>query len=110
MNLAKSLAILGYGLQAVFRERFLSQGEHTIGNASSIFTAPMMNLLWRGGTDTVYSENFGKLAEEYANTLVKQLKKTRSSREVGGVSRESGLIGSERGRPPLPQTVNFSTI
>ena len=33
------------------------------------------NLLWCGETDTVYSKNFGKLAREYANTLVKQLKK-----------------------------------
>lgn len=32
-------------------------------------------LLWNGETDTVYSKNFGKLAKEYANTLVKQLKK-----------------------------------
>jgi len=33
------------------------------------------NLLWCGETDTVYSKNFGKLAREYANTLVKQLRK-----------------------------------
>ena len=32
-------------------------------------------LLWNGETDTVYSKNFGKLAREYADTLVKQLKK-----------------------------------
>ena len=32
-------------------------------------------LLWSGETDTVYSENFEKLAREYADTLVKQLKK-----------------------------------
>lgn len=32
-------------------------------------------LLWSGETDTVYSENFERLAKKYANTLVKQLKK-----------------------------------
>lgn len=43
---------------------------------SPIFTAPNVEtLLWSGETDTVYSENFGKLAKEYANTIVKQLKK-----------------------------------
>jgi hypothetical protein len=32
-------------------------------------------LLWNGETDTVYSKNFDKLAQGYAKTLVKQLKK-----------------------------------
>ena len=32
-------------------------------------------LLWCGETDTVYSTNFDKLAQGYAKTLVKQLKK-----------------------------------
>jgi hypothetical protein len=32
-------------------------------------------LLWSGETETVYSKDFGKLAKEYASTLVKQLKK-----------------------------------
>ena len=43
---------------------------------SPIFTAPNdETLLWSGETDSVYSENFGKLAKEYANTLVKQQQK-----------------------------------
>jgi hypothetical protein len=32
-------------------------------------------LLWSGETETVYLEDFGKLAREYARALVKQLKK-----------------------------------
>jgi len=42
---------------------------------SPIFTAPNETLLWSRETDTVYSENFGKLSKEYANTLVKQQQK-----------------------------------
>jgi hypothetical protein len=32
-------------------------------------------LLWSGEPESVYSKDFGKLAGEYARTLVKQLKK-----------------------------------
>jgi len=32
-------------------------------------------LLWSGETDSVYSKNFERLAKEYANTLVNELKK-----------------------------------
>lgn len=50
--------------------------ENTIVNAEfNLYRTNGETLLWSGETDTVYSENFGKLAREYANTLVKQLKK-----------------------------------
>ena len=60
--------------QAVSRERLLSQGGPLLV-PSPIFTAPNETLLWSRETDTVHSENFGKLAKEYANTLVKQQQK-----------------------------------
>ena len=50
--------------------------ENTIVSAEfNLYRTHDETLLWSGETDTVYSENFGKLAKEYANTLVKQLKK-----------------------------------
>ena len=50
--------------------------ENTIVNAEfNLYRTHDEALLWSGETDTVYSENFDKLAKEYANTLVKQLKK-----------------------------------
>ena len=50
--------------------------ENTIVNAEfNLYRTKDEALLWNGETDTVYSKNFGKLAREYANTLVKQLKK-----------------------------------
>ena len=50
--------------------------ENTIVNAEfNLYRTHDETLLWSGETDTIYSENFGKLAKEYASTLVKQLKK-----------------------------------
>lgn len=50
--------------------------ENTIVSAEfNLYRTKDETLLWSGETDTVYSKNFGKLAREYANTLVKQLKK-----------------------------------
>lgn len=50
--------------------------ENTIVNAEfNLYRTNDEALLWSGETDSVYSENFGKLAKEYANTLFKQLKK-----------------------------------
>lgn len=50
--------------------------ENTIVSAEfNLYRTNDETLLWSGETDTVYSENFRKLAKEYANTLVKQLKK-----------------------------------
>ena len=76
MNLAKSLAILGYGLSSSFPRKVPISRRTPLLVPSPIFTAPNdETLLWSGETDTVYSENFGKLAKEYANTLVKQQQK-----------------------------------
>jgi len=50
--------------------------ENTIVDAEfNLYRTHDETLLWSGETDTIYSENFGKLAKEYASTLVKQLKK-----------------------------------
>jgi hypothetical protein len=50
--------------------------ENTVVSAEfNLYRINDETLLWSGETDTVYSENFQKLAKEYANTLVKQLKK-----------------------------------
>jgi len=50
--------------------------ENTIVSAEfNLYRTADETLLWSGETDTVYSKNFEKLAKEYANTLVKQLKK-----------------------------------
>ena len=50
--------------------------EHTIVSAEfSLYNTKDEKLLWSGETDTVYSKDFGKLGKEYANALVRQLKK-----------------------------------
>jgi len=50
--------------------------ENTIVSAEfNLYRTTDETLLWSGETDTVYSKNFEKLAKEYANTLVKQLRK-----------------------------------
>jgi len=50
--------------------------ENTIVSAEfNLYRTSDETLLWSGETDTVYSKNFERLAKEYANTLVKQLKK-----------------------------------
>jgi hypothetical protein len=50
--------------------------ENTIVSAEfNLYYTKDEKLLWSGETDTVYSKNFGKLGKEYANALVKQLKK-----------------------------------
>ncbi len=50
--------------------------ENTIVSAEfNLYNTKDENLLWSGETETVYSKDFGKLAKEYAKTLVKQLKK-----------------------------------
>lgn len=56
--------------------------ENTVVNAEfNLYNTADEKLLWSGETDTTYSKNFGKLAREYANALVKQLKKDRVIRE-----------------------------
>ena len=75
MNLAKSLAILGYALSSRFPRKNPITMITPLLVPSPIFTAPNETLLWSRETDTVHSENFGKLAKEYANTLVKQQQK-----------------------------------
>src|SRR5882762_1483294 len=52
----------------------------------------------------------GNFPKSTPTRLSNSNKKTRSSREVGGVSRGSGLIWFGERSPPLPQTVDFSTI
>jgi hypothetical protein len=77
-NLTKSLAILGYGLSSSFPRKVPISRRTPLLVPSPIFTAPNdETLLWSGETDndTVYSENFGKLAKKCANTLVKQQQK-----------------------------------
>ena len=50
--------------------------ENTMVSAEfNLYSTKDETLLWSGETDTVYSENFEKLAMEYASALVKQLKK-----------------------------------
>jgi hypothetical protein len=50
--------------------------ENTIVSAEfNLYNTKDEKLLWSGETDTVYSKDFGKLGKEYANALVKQLKK-----------------------------------
>lgn len=50
--------------------------ENTIVSAEfNLYNTRDEKLLWSGETDTVYSKDFGKLGKEYANVLVKQLKK-----------------------------------
>lgn len=50
--------------------------ENTIVSAEfNLYRTNDETLLWSGETDTVYSDNFEKLAKEYASALVKQLKK-----------------------------------
>lgn len=56
--------------------------ENTVVNTEfNLYNTADEKLLWSGETDTTYSKNFGKLAREYANALVKQLKKDRVIRE-----------------------------
>jgi len=111
MNLAKSLAILEYGLSSTFPRKVPISRRTPLLVPSPIFTASNdETLLWSGETDSVYSENFGNLPKSTPTRLSNSNKKTRSSREVGGVSRGSGLIWFGERSPPLPQTVDFSTI
>ena len=50
--------------------------EHTIVSAEfNLYRTKDETLLWNGETDTAYSKEFDKLAQGYARTLVKQLKK-----------------------------------
>jgi hypothetical protein len=50
--------------------------ENTVVSAEfNLYNTKDEKLLWSGETDTVYSKDFGKLGKEYANALVKQLKK-----------------------------------
>jgi hypothetical protein len=50
--------------------------EHTIVTAEfNLYNTKDEKLLWSGQTETVYKEDFKKLAKDYANTIVKQLKK-----------------------------------
>lgn len=50
--------------------------EDTIVSAEfNLYNNKDEKLLWSGETETVYSKDFGKLARDYANTLVRQLKK-----------------------------------
>lgn len=52
--------------------------EHTVVSAEfNLYNTKDEKLLWSGETDTVYSEDFGKLGKQYAGALVKQLKKDR---------------------------------
>jgi hypothetical protein len=50
--------------------------EKTVVSAEfNLYNVTDEKLLWNGETDTVYTEDFGKLARDYAKALVKQLKK-----------------------------------
>ena len=50
--------------------------EKTVVSAEfNLYNVTDEKLLWNGETDTVYSEDFRKLARDYAKTLVKQLKR-----------------------------------
>lgn len=54
------------------------QNEKTIVTAEfNLYEMPDEDLLWSGETETVYSKDFGKLGREYANAIVKQLRKDR---------------------------------
>lgn len=59
-----------------FSEKGSYLKENTMVSAEfNLYRTNDETLLWSGETDTVYSQNFEKLAKEYASTLVKQLKK-----------------------------------
>jgi hypothetical protein len=49
--------------------------ETYVSTEFNLYNTKDEKLLWSGETDSVYSKDFGKLAREYARTLVKQLKK-----------------------------------
>jgi hypothetical protein len=50
--------------------------ENTIVRAEfNLYNARSEKLIWNCETDTLYSKDFGKLGKDYANTLVKQLKR-----------------------------------
>jgi len=50
--------------------------ENTVVSAEfNLYNTKDEKLLWSGETDTVYSKDFEKLGKEYANALVRQLKK-----------------------------------
>jgi hypothetical protein len=50
--------------------------ENTIVRAEfNLYDAKTEKLIWNGETDTLYSKDYGKLGKDYANTLVKQLKR-----------------------------------
>lgn len=50
--------------------------EKTVVSAEfNLYNVSDERLLWNGETDTVYSEDFRKLARDYAKALVKQLKR-----------------------------------
>jgi hypothetical protein len=52
------------------------QTEKTIVTAEfNLYDMPDEELLWSGETETVYSKDFRKLGREYANAVVKQLRK-----------------------------------
>jgi len=49
--------------------------ETYVSTEFNLYNTKDEKLLWSGETETVYLEDFGKLAREYARALVKQLKK-----------------------------------
>jgi hypothetical protein len=52
--------------------------EYTVVRAEfNLYNTKDEKLLWSGESDTVYSKDFEKLGKDYANMLVKQLKKIR---------------------------------
>jgi hypothetical protein len=52
--------------------------ENTVVSAEfNLYNTKDEKLLWSGETDSAYSKDFRKLGREYANTIVKQLKKDR---------------------------------
>jgi hypothetical protein len=52
--------------------------EYTVVRAEfNLYNTKDEKLLWSGERDTVYSKDFEKLGKDYANMLVKQLKKIR---------------------------------
>jgi len=71
------LALRGHDLHPSFDYQLLPE-ENTIVRARfNLYYTKDEKLLWSGETDTVYSKDFGKLGEEYANALMRQLKKDR---------------------------------
>ena len=56
-------------------DQLLHQGNIIVRAEFNLYSTKDEKLIWSGETDTVYSKDFQKLGKQYAEMLVKQLKK-----------------------------------